>query len=168
VLDEPANGLDPEGIKWMRGLLRQLAREGRTVLVSSHLLSEVSQTVDALLIIAQGRLVFQGRLEELSDATEQSVLVDAPDRAALTDALRRAGVPFEETRSGLAARTADPAEIGAIAASAGVALSSLQKRGPALEEIFLDLVSGARVHASAGTPPVPAAVPADPQRRKLT
>ncbi|HEX5859415.1 MAG TPA: ATP-binding cassette domain-containing protein, partial [Microbacterium sp.] len=83
VLDEPANGLDPEGIKWMRGLLRQLAREGRTVLVSSHLLSEVSQTVDALLIIAQGRLVFQGRLDELSDQTEQAVVVDAPDRAAL-------------------------------------------------------------------------------------
>ncbi len=67
VLDEPANGLDPEGIKWMRGLLRQLARQGRTVLVSSHLLAEVQQTVDALLIISQGRLVFQGGLDELTD-----------------------------------------------------------------------------------------------------
>ena len=130
VLDEPANGLDPEGIKWMRGLLRQLAREGRTVLVSSHLLSEVSQTVDSLLIIARGRLVFQGRLDELSDQTEQAVVVDAPDRAALADALRSAGVAFEVLRSGFTVRAADTVEIGAIAASAGVALSSLQRRGP--------------------------------------
>jgi len=159
VLDEPANGLDPEGIKWMRGLLRQLAGEGRTVLVSSHLLTEVSQTVDALLIIAQGRLVFQGRLDELSDQSEQAVVVDAPDRAALTDALQRAGVEFEVLRSGFGVRGADTVEIGAVAASAGIALSSLQKRGPALEEVFLDLVSGARVHGSAGTVsavPVPA------------
>ena len=151
VLDEPANGLDPEGIKWMRGLLRQLAREGRTVLVSSHLLSEVSQTVDALLIIAQGRLVFQGRLDELSDPTEQAVLVDAPDRAALADALER-GRAWRSRCCGRGSvrGRADPVEIGAVAASAGVALSSLQKRGPALEEIFLDLVNGARVHPSAG------------------
>ena len=70
VLDEPANGLDPEGIKWMRGFLRQLAREGRTVLVSSHLLAEVQQTVDSLLIISRGRLVFQGALEDLADPSE--------------------------------------------------------------------------------------------------
>ena len=67
VLDEPANGLDPEGIKWMRGLLRDLARQGRTVLVSSHLLAEVQQTVDSLLIISHGRLVFQGALDDLTD-----------------------------------------------------------------------------------------------------
>ncbi|MGC5171839.1 ATP-binding cassette domain-containing protein [Microbacterium sp. DT81.1] len=149
VLDEPANGLDPEGIKWMRGLLRQLAREGRTVFVSSHLLSEVSQTVDSLLIIARGRLVFQGQLDELSDQTEQAVVVDAPDRAALADALRSAGVAFEVLRSGFTVRAADTVHIGAVAASAGVALSSLQRRGPSLEEIFLELVDGARVHESA-------------------
>ncbi|HWI32017.1 MAG TPA: ATP-binding cassette domain-containing protein [Microbacterium sp.] len=150
VLDEPANGLDPEGIKWMRGLLRQLAREGRTVLVSSHLLSEVQQTADALLVIAQGRLVFQGKLDELSDPSEQAVVVDSPDRAALSSALTRSGVSFEVLRSGFTVRGATPAEIGAVAAGAGVALSSLQKRGPALEEIFLDLVDGVRVHPSAG------------------
>ena len=146
VLDEPANGLDPEGIKWMRGFLRQLAREGRTVFVSSHLLAEVQQTVDSVLIISQGRLVYQGALEDLADPSEFATVVDSPDRAALVAALTAAGAPFELLRSGLTVRGLDPAAVGAIAASAGVALSSLQRRGPALEEVFLDLVSGVRVH----------------------
>ncbi|MFC8680448.1 ATP-binding cassette domain-containing protein [Microbacterium ureisolvens] len=150
VLDEPSNGLDPEGIRWMRGFLRQLAAEGRTVLVSSHLLAEVQQTVDALLIISRGRLVFQGEVDELTDSDESATVVDAPDRAALTAALQAAGVPFEVLRSGLTVRGVDPTTVGAAAAAAGVALSSLHRRGPALEEVFLDLVNGTRVHASAG------------------
>ncbi|HET8927526.1 MAG TPA: ATP-binding cassette domain-containing protein [Microbacterium sp.] len=162
VLDEPSNGLDPEGIKWMRGLLRQLARQGRTVLVSSHLLSEVQQTVDALLIISQGRLVFQGGLQELVDPAEYATVVDAPDRAALAQALEAAGMDFEVLRSGLTVRSVDTAQVGEAAAAAGVALSTLQRRGPGLEEVFLDLVNGVRVHASApglspvtdGQPPV--------------
>jgi len=149
VLDEPANGLDPEGIRWMRGFLRALAREGRTVLISSHLLAEVQQTADALLIISQGRLVFQGMLDELSDPAEAATVVDSPDRAALAEALRTAGVPFEVLRSGLTVRGVEPAQVGASAAAAGVALSSLTKRGPALEEVFLQLVDGTRVHPSA-------------------
>ena len=149
VLDEPTNGLDPEGIKWIRGFLRELAREGRTVLVSSHLLAEIQQTADALLVIARGRLVYQGSLADLTVADEAATLVDAPDRAALEAALEGAGVAFETRRSGLAVLGMAPAEIGAIAAGAGVALSSLQNRGPALEEVFLDLVSGARTHPSA-------------------
>lgn len=155
VLDEPANGLDPEGIRWMRGFLRSLAAEGRTVLVSSHLLAEVQQTVDALLIISRGRLVFQGGVDELADSDEYATVVDAPDRAALAAALEQADVPFEVLRSGLTVRGVDPAAVGAAAAAAGVALSSLHRRGPALEEIFLDLVNGARVHPSAdGAAPV--------------
>ncbi|MCW3493174.1 ABC transporter ATP-binding protein [Microbacterium sp. SSM24] len=154
VLDEPTNGLDPEGIRWIRGFLRQLAREGRTVLVSSHLLTEVQQTVDALLIISAGRLVFQGGLDELSDPAEQATIVDSADRAALADALRAAGIPFEVLRSGLTVRGIEPVSVGLAAAAAGVPLSSLHKRGPALEEVFLDLVNGTRVHASAsGTLP---------------
>lgn len=149
VLDEPTNGLDPEGIKWIRGFLRQLAREGRTVFVSSHLLAEVQQTVDALLIISRGRLVFQGALEELSDPGEQATVVDSADRAALAEALRNASIPFEVLRSGLTVRGIEPIEVGLAAAAAGVPLTALQKRGPALEEVFLDLVNGTRVHASA-------------------
>ncbi|MFC0198653.1 ATP-binding cassette domain-containing protein, partial [Microbacterium arthrosphaerae] len=149
VLDEPANGLDPEGIRWMRGFLRELAAEGRTVLVSSHLLAEVQQTVDALLIISRGRLVFQGSIDELADTSEYASVVDAPDRAALMAALQAADVRFEVLRSGLTVRGTDPVALGAIAAGAGVALSSLHRRGPALEEVFLELVNGTRVHASA-------------------
>lgn len=148
VLDEPANGLDPEGIKWMRGFLRQLAREGRTVFVSSHLLAEVQQTVDSVLIIAQGRLVYDGTLEGLADPSEYATVVDSPDRAGLAAALTAADVPFDLLRSGLTVRGLDAAAVGAIAASAGVALSALQRRGPALEEVFLDLVSGARVYVA--------------------
>ncbi|WES63233.1 ATP-binding cassette domain-containing protein [Microbacter sp. GSS18] len=162
VLDEPANGLDPEGIRWMRGFLRQLAREGRTVLVSSHLLAEVQQTVDSLLIISRGRLVFTGGIDELAAGDDHATVVDAPDREALAGALRAADVSFDLLRSGFVVSGLSPAEVGAIAASAGVALSSLHRRGPALEEVFLDLVNGTRVQQTqdAAMPAVEAAAAA--------
>lgn len=162
VLDEPTNGLDPEGIKWVRVFLRQLAAQGRTVLVSSHLLAEVQQTVDALLIVSQGRLVYQGALEDLADHSEYVTVVDSPDREGLGSALTAAGASFDILRSGLTVRGLEAVEVGAIAASAGVALSSLQRRGPALEEVFLELISGARVHPTAGygaAEPVEAVLP---------
>lgn len=162
VLDEPVNGLDPEGITWIRGLLQELARQGRTVLMSSHLLSEVQQTVDRLLIISGGRLVFQGGVEDLVDPTEYATVVDAPDRAALKTALETAGVPFEVLRSGLTVRDPDVAAVGRVAAEAGVALSLLQRRGPALEEVFFELVNGLRVHPSASRGPRAADVAAAP------
>lgn len=162
VLDEPANGLDPEGIKWLRGFLRELAREGRTVLVSSHMLSEVQQTVDSLLVISRGRLVFQGELENLADPSEYATVVDSPDRAALSAALTASGVEHEVLRSGLTVRGLDTTQVGAIAASAGVALSGLQRRGPALEEVFLGLVDGTRTApVAAVAAPVDAAAPID-------
>jgi len=142
-------------------------RQGRTVLVSSHLLTEIQQTAEALLIIARGRLVFQGALADLTAQDEQVAIVDAPDRAALAAALTDAGLSFDVLRSGLSVRGADTAAIGAIAAGAGVALSTLQRRGPALEEVFLALVDGAQQHPVPDAPredpapedPVPAAVP---------
>ncbi len=93
--------------------------------------------------------MFQGSLGELTEQDEYATLVDAPDRAALTTALTNAGLAFELLRTGLTVKGADTAAVGAIAAAAGVALSSLQRRGPALEEVFLDLVNGVRVHESA-------------------
>ncbi|MDE0546554.1 ABC transporter ATP-binding protein [Microbacterium sp. C7(2022)] len=168
VLDEPTNGLDPEGIRWIRGFLQQLAREGRTVLVSSHLLAEVQQTVDALLIISHGRLVFQGGIEELSDDSEHATVVDSPDRAALSAALGAAGAEYQLLRSGLTVSQLTPTEVGAIAASAGVALSSLHRRGPALEEVFLDLVNGTRTHPSADGAVPDAAVMAAAELAPLT
>lgn len=166
VLDEPSNGLDPEGIRWMRSLLRHLAEEGRTVLISSHLLAEVQQTVDALLIISRGRLVFQGGIEDLADPDEYATVVDSPDRAALSRLLDERGIDHQLLRNGFTIRHHEPVEIGALAAGSGIALSNLQSKGASLEDIFLELVSGVRVHASAGgaAPEAAAAVaPADEQ-----
>lgn len=158
VLDEPSNGLDPEGIRWMRSLLRHLAEEGRTVLISSHLLSEVQQTVDALLIISRGRLVFQGGTEDLADPDEYATVVDSPDRDALSRLLDERGIDYQLLRNGFTIRHVEPIQVGTLAAGAGVALSHLQSKGASLEDIFLDLVSGARVHASAAGPVAPAPV----------
>ena len=141
VLDEPANGLDPEGIRWMRMLIRGLADEGRTVLVSSHVLSEVEQVADEILVIAHGERKFAGSLASLADPTAGPVVVDAVDRNGLTDALRAAGFEFEVLRSGLTVRGSDARTIGTVAARAGVALTTLQQRGPTLEDVFLDLVN---------------------------
>ncbi|PJJ65223.1 ABC transporter ATP-binding protein [Compostimonas suwonensis] len=142
VLDEPINGLDPEGIKWIRTFLRQLADEGRTVLVSSHLLSEVQQSVDEVIIIAKGSLVHRGDLASLDTSDTQRVVVDSPDRPALAAALEAGGLVFETVRSGLLVRSAEPAEIGHVAFLAGVELSALHRQKSGLEESFLALVSG--------------------------
>jgi ABC-2 type transport system ATP-binding protein len=130
VLDEPANGLDPEGIRWLRGFLGSLAREGRTVLVSSHMLAEVQQTVSALLIISRGRLVYQGDMSGLTQPGDYSTVIDSPDRGALAAALDAAGIDYDALRTGFTVRSAEPAQLGAIAAAAGIALSNLQRKGP--------------------------------------
>lgn len=137
VLDEPINGLDPEGIRWIRGLLQQLASEGRTVLVSSHLLSEVQQTVDRVVILSRGRIVHEGSLDDLGSAP--TVLVDAPDRAALRTALLAARLTVVDTEGGLVVSAA-AADIGAIAHRADVPLSLLHAERAGLEEVFLQLV----------------------------
>ena len=171
VLDEPANGLDPEGIRWMRMLIRGLADEGRTVLVSSHVLSEVEQVADEILVIAHGERKFAGSLASLADPTSGPVVVDAVDRSGLTGALKAAGFEFEVLRSGLTVRGSDAKTIGTVAAQAGVALTTLQQRGPTLEDVFLDLVNDRPVQlrkpevadATVAVPivPAPAVVSAD-------
>lgn len=164
VLDEPSNGLDPEGIRWMRSLLRHLAEEGRTVLISSHLLAEVQQTVDALLIISRGKLVFQGGTEDLADPDEYSTVVDSPDREALSRLLEERGIEFSLLRNGFTIRHVEPIEIGTLAAGAGIVLSHLQSKGASLEDIFLELVSGVRTHPSAaGVTAVPDAAAPTPE-----
>lgn len=141
VLDEPINGLDPEGIRWIRSFLRALADEGRTILVSSHLLSEVQQTVDDVVVIAGGKLRYVGTLEALEGTTTATgSVVDAPDRAALTAALKKAGHQARVGPDGLAVDVA-PAEVGRIALAAGVALSALAASGAGLEDEFLALVA---------------------------
>lgn len=144
VFDEPANGLDPEGIRWMRLLMRRLADEGRTVLVSSHLLSEIEQVADNVLVLSKGQLVLASGIETLADPKNGSVVVDAADRAALTAALSGAGFDVEVLRSGLTVRGGDAGTVGAVAADAGIALSTLVQRGPTLEDVFIEHVRGGK------------------------
>ncbi len=140
VLDEPINGLDPDGIRWMRGLLRQLADEGRTVLLSSHVLSEVQQTVDDVVVIRHGRIAFDGPLEALEAGTAR-VRVDAADRDALADALRRAGATVEPGPAGLSVLGLDVARTGEVALAAGLALTHLSDETDGLESVFLALTA---------------------------
>lgn len=142
VLDEPINGLDPEGIKWIRGFLRSLAQEGRTVLVSSHLLSEVQQSVDEVVIISKGRLVKSGTLASLELDEEARTIVDSPDRAALAAALDAAGLAYTEGRHGFIVTEPDPGVVGHAAFVGGVEVSALHRMKSGLEESFLTLVNG--------------------------
>ena len=159
VFDEPANGLDPEGIRWMRLLMRRLADEGRTVLVSSHVLSEIEQVADHVLVLSKGHLVLSSDIEKLADPSTGAVVVDAADRAALTAALSAAGLEVEVLRSGLTVRGSDAGTVGAIAASAGIALSTLVQRGPTLEDVFIDLMRGGRFSPGALTSAAPTVAP---------
>ncbi|WP_167046405.1 ABC transporter ATP-binding protein [Salinibacterium sp. ZJ454] len=138
VLDEPINGLDPEGIRWIRMFLGELAAQGRTVLVSSHMLSEVQQTVDEVVIIAKGRLVYQGALASLEQGTR--VVVDALDRPGLRTALAGAGAAVSDVDTGLAVTGLTAPEIGLTALRAGIALNLLAPEAEGLEKIFLKLV----------------------------
>jgi ABC-2 type transport system ATP-binding protein len=141
VLDEPANGLDPQGIRWLRDFLRSMASEGRTVLVSSHVLAEVAQTVDDVVVIHRGRLVQQGPVEALT-AAGAGVLVRSPRAEELRTALYRDGLTATETPDGaLVVEGVDAARIGEIAFAAGVPLHELSPRSTSLEEAFLALTS---------------------------
>ena len=142
VLDEPINGLDPEGIKWIRGFLQSLAHEGRTVLVSSHLLSEVAQTVDEVVIISKGRLMKSGTLASLELDSAPRTTADSPDRPALAAALDAAGFAYTEGRGGFIVDVADPGAVGHAAFVGGVELSALHRLKSGLEESFLSLVNG--------------------------
>jgi ABC-2 type transport system ATP-binding protein len=140
VLDEPFNGLDPEGIFWMRTLLRSLAKEGRTVLVSSHLMSEVAQVADNLVVIGRGRLLasnsVSGFLVEHGRAT---LVVRSDNQVALKDALIRSGEAVEELGEELIVHHSDGAVVGALALTVGAVLCELSVRSDSLEDIFMEL-----------------------------
>jgi ABC-2 type transport system ATP-binding protein len=138
ILDEPANGLDPEGIAWLRTLLQGLAAEGRGVLISSHLLSEVAQTVDRVVIIDHGKLRFAGSLDELGSGI---VSVRAAQQDRLRDALERAGYGVRVVVGGLEVVGASPERVGQVAAAEQIALSALTADSASLEAAFLQLTS---------------------------
>jgi ABC-2 type transport system ATP-binding protein len=137
VLDEPANGLDPAGIRWMRDLLRGFANKGGTVLLSSHLLHEIEVIADDLVVIGNGRIVAAGTKSELLEAA--GTFACAPDLASLATALIGAGHTAEPSLGGV--RTdADTAQVGRVALAAGVPLTELRPAdGAGLEEMFLEL-----------------------------
>jgi ABC-2 type transport system ATP-binding protein len=136
ILDEPANGLDPQGIIWLRELLRDFAAGGGTVLLSSHLLHEVDAIADRLILINRGKVVAQGAKSELLAAS--GTIVRSADQAGLARALTAAGIEFSESTNGLVA-SAEGEQVGAAALAGGVALSELRPAEGGLEELFLSL-----------------------------
>lgn len=141
VLDEPANGLDPEGIRWLRSLLRGLAHEGRTILVSSHALSEVEQTADDVLILDRGHMVRQASMGHLLTAHGSRTLVETPMVDRLCHALDVCGVCYEVRPDSELLVDAPRRLVGELAAEHGVVLSRLQDASADLEELFLSITS---------------------------
>jgi ABC-2 type transport system ATP-binding protein len=137
ILDEPANGLDPQGIRWLRDFLRSMAAEGRTVLVSSHVLAEVAQTVDDVVVIHRGKLIEQGPVSRLTAGGH--VVARSPRAAALREALERAGLQVTVDGDTLVVDAEDPARVGELAFEAWVPLHELTTRATSLEEAFLEL-----------------------------
>lgn len=143
VLDEPANGLDPEGIVWLRQLLRAYADEGRTVLVSSHVLSEVQHTVDDVVIIAAGRLVHASSLAGLADLAEPETYVESPAADALNRLAADRGWTVRPDGAGLVVTGVEAAEVGSAAYAGGLELHQLASRGAGLEDVFFRLTRDA-------------------------
>ena len=141
ILDEPANGLDPEGVRWLRDFLRAFAAQGRTVLVSSHVLAEVAQTVDQVLIITHGRLVIESSLQQLTSRVGAAVRVRTSQPDQLEAALRGEHLDVQSDHQTLMVRGADTDRVGEIAFAAGVPIHELRVEGSSLEEIFLELTS---------------------------
>ncbi len=144
VLDEPANGLDPEGMLWLRTFLKAQASEGRTVLVSSHVLAEVEQTVDDVLIMSKGKLLAQGPIGKLTAGTQPVVRVRSPQADKLEAALRSAGAAVNRLDDALAVRGPTAAEVGDAAHAQGVALHELLTEQPSLEDLFLQIAGTRR------------------------
>ena len=144
ILDEPANGLDPPGIRWMRDMLRSEAARGRAVLVSSHLLSEVAQVADDVVVLARGVLRASGPLESVLGGSDGPVTrVRAEEAVRLAGVLRQKGMLVEPEGSALMVRNVVPKAVGAVAAAHGIALSELVAVSRSLEEVFLELTAEA-------------------------
>ncbi|MGI5211742.1 ABC transporter ATP-binding protein [Plantactinospora sp. CA-290183] len=144
LLDEPVNGLDAAGIRWIRSTLRSLAAQGRTVLLSSHLMSEMAVTVDHVLIIGRGRLLEETSMTRLRDRFERDVLVRSPGAAQLAPILTGLGASVTATDDGgLVAVGVDAPTIGDAAAAASIPIHGLTPRSATLEDVYLEMTSEA-------------------------
>ena len=142
ILDEPANGLDPAGVRWLRDFLRDFAGQQRTVLISSHVLAEIAQTVDDIVIINHGRLVTESSLGELTGRSTRAVHVRTPEPARLKEALMKAGIRFGAGHDDEVLVYGTTVEqVGDIAFGAGVPLHELGSESSSLEDIFLGLTA---------------------------
>jgi ABC-2 type transport system ATP-binding protein len=152
MLDEPANGLDPEGVAWLRKFLSDYADEGNGVFVSSHLLSEMQLMADNLVVIGKGKLIANTSMEELvAGSTHRSVLVRSPERARLQKVLRGKLIPFTTTETGLKVTGAKTDDIGRLAFEAGIELHELSGQTASLEEAFLELTASSEEYKTADT-----------------
>lgn len=152
IFDEPVNGLDPEGIRWVREFMRSLAREGRSVLVSSHLMSEMALTADHLVVIGRGRLIADtGMGEFMRSRGKETVLVRTADPERFSLLLTAAGAAVrDDLESSLVVSGMDGDEIGRLAAYHGVALSELTPQQPSLEDAFMELTSDSLEYQGVG------------------
>jgi ABC-2 type transport system ATP-binding protein len=141
VLDEPANGLDPQGIRWLRDFLRSLAAEGRAVLVSSHVLAEVAQTADDVVVIHRGRSILQAPLNELLARHAGGVKVAGPDVSRLAELLRSEGAEVRSADGDGAIVVADRSgeQVGRVIAANAVVISELAPMAESLEDVFFEL-----------------------------
>jgi ABC-2 type transport system ATP-binding protein len=140
ILDEPVNGLDPDGIMWIRNLVIYLAGQGRTILISSHLMSEMAATATELIVIGRGRLIAACPTDEfIEHSSKRSVLVKSPDSSALTDLITTAGGHVDTDAEGdLIVQLIDAAHIGALASKAGLELHELTPQLASLEDAFME------------------------------
>jgi ABC-2 type transport system ATP-binding protein len=152
LFDEPVNGLDPEGILWIRRFMHRLADEGRTVFVSSHLLSEMALTAQDLIVIGKGKLIAQSSTEDfVNQATENTVLVRSPQLQVIRTALSRDGVRVKDDGDSLVVSGMDSAQIGELAAANGAVLHELSPQRGSLEEAFIQLTGDSvEYHAGLG------------------
>ena len=152
IFDEPVNGLDPEGVKWVRETCRRLASEGRTVFISSHLMSEMALTADHLIVIGRGRILAQGPVDDvIAGATSDVVRVVSPDVAELAEVLAAEGVQTRpDGELGLSTTAAPAARIGEVAARRGIVLHELHTQHASLEDAYLELTGDSVEYRTGG------------------
>ena len=162
ILDEPVNGLDPEGVQWVRHLARSLAAEGRTVFISSHLMSEMSVTADHLIVIGRGRILADAPIDEvIAGSTEEHVLVRTDDAAALAAAIGSAGVEIRRPAAGeLEILGLTTRSIAQTALSRGILITELTPQRLSLEDAYMELTRGEVEYQSRQTPSPSGALPA--------
>jgi len=151
LFDEPVNGLDPEGIRWIREFFRSLANEGRTVFVSSHLMSEMAVSADQIIVIGRGKFITQGSIDTLTATAKGTVFVRANNHQQLSAALRaKNGTVAELNDEGLSVSDLSAEQVGQIAFDAGIVLYELTPQRASLEEVFMDLTADAVEYGSSG------------------